>query len=89
MYFVTDSREEKEIDIITFEDVKIGEFFYGQVFDGSINEVEKQLCLKVDEENYFCFSTAYNCLLYHVNCPVAVMEIFNEDNKNKVKISIE
>ena len=89
MYFITDSREEKEKDIITFEDVKIGEFFYGQVFDGSIREIEKQFCLKVGEENYFCFSTAYNCLLYHVNCPVAVTEIFNEDNKHKVKIIIE
>lgn len=87
MYTVTDNR--KRNSMVSFEDVEIGEFFYGQIFDGSLNENEEQFCLKVDGENYFCFSAAYNCLLcYHV-CSISVTEIFNKDNKNKVKIIIE
>lgn len=53
MYTVTDNRERNSM--ISFEDVEIGEFFYGQIFDGSFNENKEQFCLKVDGTNYFCF----------------------------------
>lgn len=86
MYFITDNRKK---DVMTFEKVKIGEFFYGQIFDCSIDQEEERLCLKIDEESYFCFSTSYNCLLCYVDYPVSVMEIFNNDNKNIIKISVE
>lgn len=86
MYTITDNRKK---DIMTFEKVKIGEFFYGQIFDCSIDQEEERLCLKTEEENYFCFSTNYNCLLYYCDYPVSVMEIFNNDNKNIIKISVE
>lgn len=87
MYTVTDNR--KRNFMISFEDVEIGDFFYGQIFDGSYDENKEQFCLKVDEENYFCFSEKYNCLLCYVDCSVAVIEIFDNDNKSKVKIIIE
>ena len=87
MYTITDNR--KRNFMISFEDVEIGDFFYGQIFDGSFNENEEQFCLKVDEENYFCFSAKYNCLLCYVDYSVAVIEIFDDRNKNKIKISIE
>ena len=86
MYTITDNRKK---DIMTFEKVKIGEFFYGQIFDGSIDQEEERLCLKTDEESYFCFSTSYNCLLCYCDFPVSVMEIFNNDNKNTIDISVE
>ena len=86
MYTITDNRKK---DIMTFEKVKIGEFFYGQIFDGSIAQEEEQFCLKTDEEKYFCFSADYNCSLCYFDCPVSVMEIFNNDNKNTIEISIE
>lgn len=86
MYTITDNRKK---DIMTFEKVKIGEFFYGQIFDCSIDQEEERLCLKTEEENYFCFSTNYNCLLCYCDYPVSVMEIFNNDNKNIIKISVE
>ena len=86
MYTITDNRKK---DIMTFEKVKIGEFFYGQIFDGSFEQEKERFCLKADEENYFCFSTNYNCLLCYVDYPVSVMEIFNNDNKNTIDISVE
>ena len=85
MYTVTDNR--KRNFMISFEDVEIGDFFYGQIFDGMF-ECEEQLCLKVDEENYFCFSARYNRLLCYNDCSVAVIEIFDDNNKNKIEISI-
>ena len=87
MYFITDDREKE--DVMTFEKVKIGEFFYGQIFDGSLEQEVERLCLKTDEEKYFCFSTDYNCLLCYFDCPVAVTEIFNKNNKSTIKIIIE
>lgn len=87
MYTVTDNRKRKIM--VSFNDVEIGDFFYGQIFDGSFHENEEQFCLKVAEEQYFCFSATYNCLLCYNNCPVSINEILNEDNKNKVKIIIE
>ena len=86
MYTITDNRKK---DIMTFEKVKIGELSHGQIFDCSIELEQERLCLKADEENYFCFSTNYNCLLCYFDCPVSVMEIFNNDNKNTIKISVE
>lgn len=79
MYTVIDNR--KRENRTTFNNVEIGDFFCGQIFDGSFNESEEQFCLKVDEENYFCLSVAYNCLLCYNNYPVSITEIFNEDNK--------
>lgn len=87
MYIVTDNR--KKENMITFNDVEIGEFFYGQIFDCSFNESEEHLCLKVDDENYFCFTDYYNCLFCYSECSVAITEIFDEKNKNKIRISIE
>ena len=86
MYTITDNRKK---DIMTFEKVKIGEFFYGQIFDGSIAQEEERFCLKTGEEKYFCFSTDYNCLLCYFDCPVSVMEIFNNDNKSTIEIIVE
>ena len=82
-----DNREKE--DVMTFEKVKIGEFFYGQIFDGSLEQEVERLCLKTDEEEYFCFSTDYNCLLCYFDCPVTATEIFNKNNKSTIKIIIE
>lgn len=87
MYTITDNR--KRNSMISFEDVEIGEFFYGQIFDGSVNENKEQFCLKVDGADYFCFSENYNCLLCYNFCSVSVTEIFDDGNKNKIKISVE
>lgn len=88
MYTFTDKREKKEVPIILFNDIEVGEFFYAQIFDGSCSEFEEQFCLKVDKENYFCFTT-YCHLLNCEDYQVLITEVFNGNNKNKIKITVE
>lgn len=86
MYTITDKREKK--DIILFNDIEVGEFFYAQIFDGSCSEFEEQLCLKVDRENYFCFMK-YCHLLNCEDYQVLITEVFDGNNENKIKITVE
>ena len=86
MYTITDKREKK--DTILFNDIEVGEFFYAQIFNGSCSELDEKLCLKVDKDNYFCFSS----FCHTIDCDdydLSITEIFNENNESRLKIIVE
>lgn len=81
--------ERKTKNIIVFDDIKIGDFFYAQIFGCSyMAESSEQLCLKVNEEKYYCFS-GFHDLIDYEKYRFSITEIFDKNNKNKVQIIIK